>query len=74
MKIKVLNLIIFICALIVLCTSLKIFYNIGIFVDEYGITPSEVYGSDFMLMTAWLRLALIAVITLISGIGLFVKR
>ncbi|MDM5247154.1 hypothetical protein [Lysinibacillus sp. G4S2] len=43
--------------------------NIAINVDDF----TAVYGSDFSLYMAWLRIALLAIITLISGIKLFSK-
>ncbi|MFJ7700577.1 hypothetical protein [Lysinibacillus fusiformis] len=42
--------------------------NIGIYVDDFGTSPTAVNGSYFSLYMAWLRIALLAIITLISGI------
>ncbi len=64
---------IFILSLISLIFSLKIFLNIAIYVDDYGASPTAVYGGDFWLYMAWLRLALLAIITLIAGKKLFSK-
>ncbi|WP_201777913.1 hypothetical protein [Ornithinibacillus contaminans] len=68
-----LNIIIFVLSLISLLFSLKLFWNIAIYVDESGSSPSDVYGGDFWLYMAWLRLALLAIITFLSGIKL-IKR
>ncbi|MGY0691862.1 hypothetical protein ACW2QC_03605 [Virgibacillus sp. FSP13] len=64
---------IFVFSLISLVISLKIFFNIAIYVDDFGASPTAVYGGDFWLSMAWLRLALLAIITIISGIKLFSK-
>ncbi|WP_449537999.1 hypothetical protein [Ferdinandcohnia sp. Marseille-Q9671] len=47
--------------------SLKLFWNIAVYVDEFGANPTDVYGGDFWLYMAWVRLALLAILTLLSG-------
>lgn len=47
--------------------------NIAIYVDDFVTSPTAVYGSVFSLYTAWSSIALLAIITLISGIKLFSK-
>lgn len=71
MKKKFGMLIIFIFSTVALLISLKLFYNMGIFVDEFNTSPDVVNGGDFWLMMDWLRLGLLAVVSLISGIKLF---
>ena len=71
MKSRILTLIIFICSLTALCISLKLFWNMGVHVDEYGISPDVVYGGKFWLYMAWLRLVLLTAATVVSGIKLF---
>ncbi len=66
--------IVFVCSLLTLVISLKLFINMCIFVDEYSTTPSVVCGGEFWLYADWLRLALSAMSTLISGILLFWKK
>lgn len=65
--------IVFICSLFTLLISLQLFWNMGVFVDAYGTNPSAVAGGDFWNMMNWLRLALLAVITFVSGIQLVQK-
>lgn len=70
---KGLNIGIFILSFISLVISLILFWNIAVYVDDFGADPVAVYGSDFWLYMAWLRLLLLSIITLISGIKLFSK-
>ena len=73
MKNKFLNTSIFILSLITLLISLKLFWNMGIYVDEFNTTPSVVCGGDLSLYIDWLRLGFSALICLLSGISLFRK-
>lgn len=57
-----------------LVISLKLFWNMGIYVDEAGTSPGVVYGSDFWLYMAWLRLFLLTGVVMASGIKLLQKR
>lgn len=43
----------------------------GIYVDEFGTTPSVVCGGEFWLNMYWLRLGISALICILSGINLF---
>ena len=71
---KYLSAIIFILSLIALVISLRLFSNLGIYVDEHNTSPSVVLGGDFYLLTNWLRLLLLALITACSGLQLFLGR
>lgn len=73
MKNRIGILIIFICSLITLVISVKLFVNMGIYVDETNTTPSIVYGGDFWLYMAWFGLFLSCITTLVSGIILLKK-
>ncbi len=73
MKNKVVYSIIFVLSVTSLVISLKLFYNMGIYVDEYGTSPDIVSGGDFWLYMDWLRLFLLAAVTLLSGIGMLRK-
>lgn len=63
--------IIFVCSLLILVISVRLFFNMGIYADEYNTTPDIVFGGRFWLSAAWLRLALSGLLTVISGIALF---
>jgi len=73
MKEKGASLIIFVCSALALIISLILFRNMGAYVDEYGTSPQVVYGGHVWSNMAWLRLALLAVTTLVSGVNLFRK-
>ena len=73
MKNKFLNTSIFILSLITLLISLKLFWNMGIYVDEFNTTTIVVCGGDLWLYIDWLRLGFSALICLLSGISLFRK-
>lgn len=63
--------VIFVLSLISLFISLKIFWNIAIYVDDFGASPTDIYGGDLWLYMAWLPLGLLFVICVISGLKLF---
>lgn len=74
MKNKWVNTIIFLLSIISLIISLKLFWNMGIYADEYNTTPSIVCGGEFWLYMDWLRLGANALICILSGISLFRKK
>ncbi|EKY24397.1 hypothetical protein [Clostridium celatum] len=74
MKNKFLNIIIFILSSISLIITLKLFYNIGIYVDEYNTTPSLIYGGEFWLYMDWLRLGISILICVLSAVGICKKE
>lgn len=61
---------VFLLSLSSLLISLKLFYNMCIFVDEYNTTPATVCGGSFWLYMDWLRLALLFVLCITSFIGI----
>lgn len=74
MKNKYINFIVFILSIISLLISMKLFWNIGIYVDEYGTSPNIVYGGDFWLIMAWLRLLILGALSIIYGVKLFISK
>lgn len=71
---KKVNVVIFVLSLICLVISAKLFINMAIFTDEFNTSPDVVCGGDFWLSMDWLRLALLFVISIVSGIKLFEKK
>lgn len=71
---KKVNVVIFVLSLICLVVSAKLFINMAIFTDEFNTSPDIVCGGDFWLSMDWLRLALIFIISIVSGIKLFEKK
>ncbi|MBP3475106.1 MAG: hypothetical protein J6K48_02135 [Lachnospiraceae bacterium] len=68
---RIWNVIIFIGSLLALIISVKLFWNMGIFVDEFNTSPDVVCGGNFWSYMDWLRLFVLAIITIVSGINLF---
>ena len=67
------NIVIFVLSLISLVISLNLFWNLGVYADEYGSSPVLVSGGEFWLSMDWLRLGLLLVLCIISGFKL-IKR
>lgn len=74
MKDKKRNLIIFLGCLLSLIISLKLFWNMGIYVDEMNTSPHVVCGGEFWLYMNWLRLLFLGIVTFLSGINLFIDN
>lgn len=66
MKSKFLNSIMFISVIISLIISLRLFWNIGIFSDEYSSSPGAVLGGDFWLYMDWVTFPLLLIMCFIS--------
>ncbi len=71
MKEKTLKIIIFVLSFICLIISLKLFWNLAIYVDEFNTSPDVVFGDEFWFSMNWLKLFLSGVICILSGISLF---
>ena len=71
MKDKFFNMIIFILGIFSLIISLKLFWNLGIYVDEFNTSPSIVLGGDFWNVMNWIELFCLILIRILSGISLF---
>lgn len=74
MKGKFLNISIFILSLVCLLISLKLFWNMGVYVDEFNTSPGVVLGGNLWLIMAWIRLGASALICVLSGVNLFKKQ
>lgn len=71
MEKRKLSIIVFLLSFFSLIISVKLFWNLGIFVDEYGLSGDIVNGGDFWLTMDWLRLLLLLLLCLVSGISIF---
>lgn len=71
---RIWNLIIFIGSLLALIISVKLFWNMGIFVDEFNTSTDVVCGGRFWSYMDWFRLFVLAIITIASGINLLKNR
>ena len=74
MKNKLINILIFVLSTISLVISVKLFYNMGIFVDEFNTSPDVIAGGEFWLLMDWVRLGFSALICLLSGMTLLSKK
>lgn len=74
MKGKFLNITIFVLSLICLLISLKLFWNMGVYVDDFNTSPDVVLGGRLWLVMDWIRLGLLVVVCVLSGINLFKKK
>ena len=73
MKNRLINIGIFVLVFSTLIISLGIFWNVGIYVDEANATPAMIYGRNFWVYMAWLRLGLLGFVTFLLGIKIFKK-
>lgn len=74
MKSRFLNISIFLLSLICLVISINLFWNLGIYVDEFNTSPDIILGGNFWLYMNWLRLGFSALICILSGTILFHKN
>ena len=74
MKRKVLDLIIFLISVICLVISICLFWNMGVFVDEYNTTPTAICGGTFGLLADWGRIFLLFILSILSAVKLFKKK
>ena len=68
---KLINSIVFVLSVICLIITALSFYNMGILVEEFNTSPDVVYGGTLWLYLNWGKLALLVVISVLSGINLF---
>lgn len=71
---KAINVLIFILSAVSLFISVRLFYNMGIFVDEFNTTPATVCGGNFWNNMNWVRLFACALICILSLVNIFHRR
>ena len=71
---RVASIIVFILSFVSLLISLKLFRNLGVFVDEHNLSTNVVSGSYFWSLMDWLRLLLLFLICVISGLNIFLAK
>jgi hypothetical protein len=67
---KGVNIVIFLLSLFSLVISLRLFWRIAEYADEYGSSPVLVTGGWFWLYTVWILQGLLLVICVITGFKL----
>ena len=73
MQRNTLNFMIFLLSIFCLVVQMKLFWNLGNYVDEHNTSPDVVLGGDIWLTLEWLKLLFIFLIVMLSGISLFRK-
>lgn len=71
MKNKKFSIAVFLISFISLLISLKLFWNMAIFADEYNSSTTIIHGGNFWLLMDWLRLLLLFLLCIISVINIF---
>lgn len=74
MKIKGVNITIFLLSFICLIVSVMSFINIAIFSDEFNTSPNIILGGELWLYMNWLELGFLSAILIISGLNIFTKQ
>lgn len=70
MKNKIFSIAVFLISFISLIISLKLFWNMAIFADEYNSSPGIINGGEFWLYMDWLRLLLLFLLCIVSAINI----
>lgn len=73
-KAVILDLVLFILSVTSLMISWKLFWNMGIYADDYGSSPTLVSGGTFWLCMNWLKQLLLFVTTLTLGVRLLKQK
>ena len=64
--VKLSRIVLFAVTFLTFIISVKLFWNMGVYVDEAGTSPDKVCGGDFWLYMDWLRLLLLLAISAIT--------
>ena len=70
---KLVNRAIFLLSVISLVISMVLFYNLGIYCDEYNASTEMIYGGNWGLLLEWGNLIILFFICLLAGLRLFRK-
>lgn len=73
MKNRIIKLIVFLFCTVSFIISLKLMWNLGVFVDEYNLSPDIVWGGDLELYMDWIRLVSLGIASVLSFVNLFLK-
>lgn len=74
MEIKVISGINIVLQIVCFLISLKLFWNIAVFVDEYNLSPDIVFGGMGWLIMSWTVLGLLGVIIILTGITVIINK
>lgn len=73
-KNRIINISIFLLSFVSLIISLKLFWNMGIYADEFNTSPEVVLGGSLWLYLDWVKLVFLALSCFLSGINIFIKN
>jgi hypothetical protein len=62
---------IFCLLLTVSIVSVRLHLNLGVYASDYGSSPIQVSGGEFWLNMQWLRLGILLILCILSGVKLF---
>ena len=68
------NKLVFLLSTTSLIITISQFWNLGIYVDEYGTSPSIVLGGESWLYLSWIKLFILFVLSIISASKLIIYR
>lgn len=71
---KIISILLVIISIASLFISIKLFWNTGIFVDEYNLNPSIVNGGQIWSSMDWIRLLLLAIMSILAIINLYLSK
>lgn len=74
MQHKLVNVLMFLLSLVVLIISMRLFYNLAVYCDEYNASPDLIYGGNWGVILEWVKLIILFLMCVLSGIRLFHKR
>lgn len=73
MKSQFIKVSLFLISLVCFIISINLFWNLAIFVDEFNANMELVSGGKFWNTMNWLRLGLTGLLTLLTGVNIFIK-
>lgn len=74
LKKNLISVVILVLSVVTLYISMRLFWNMGVFVDENNTSPGKVYGGNFWLAMEWLQFLLLAIIAMLAAVNIFSRR
>ncbi|MBQ8474729.1 MAG: hypothetical protein IJ499_03595 [Clostridia bacterium] len=71
---KAINVMIFVLSVVCLAITAALFQNTAVFCDEFNTTPANVFGGMAGLVGNWVKMMLLAVLSVVSAINVFLKK
>ena len=74
MKVRYMDFIIFIFSAASLLISVKLFWNMGVYIDEYGVSADIISGGQFWASMDLLRVLMLGALFIFSLLRLFKQQ